>query len=79
MNKATLKRIVDEYGMEPLLDNEITCEQIGYFVMSECLIPELDELADAKLPSTPPFVNARRELLGNVYRYTVIVQRSMLL
>lgn len=47
MTAEKLDTIVAGLNMRPLMGNEITGEQIGYYLVSAVLIPDLDKLADA--------------------------------
>lgn len=73
MCKNELEALVSRYGMEPLLNNEIEQMQVGYYVVSEQLIPELDVLCaeSDKHEPWPGKVYFFREPLGIGYRYRV--------
>ena len=69
MKKSEYAAIVSKYNMQPLLTDEITRKQCGWYLVSDHYIDELDELADA-----PRLSNAtvRRETLSPGYiRYTL--------
>ena len=48
MKKAELQQIVDKYNFDLLRDNEITREVVGFWLVSQGLIPELDDLVDSQ-------------------------------
>lgn len=77
MKKETIIRLADKYGMEPYLSDAVTREQIGYYIMSESLIPELDAIIDEQeKAAAPATVVVNREFLLGVYRYVILPPQS---
>lgn len=69
MKKSEYAALIKKYNMQPLLTDEITQKQCGWYVISDHYIDELDKLAD-----NPGWSNAtvRRETLSPAcIRYTL--------
>lgn len=46
MTKGKMLEIVAKYGMQKLLNDEITKEQVGWYIVSDGPIDELESLVD---------------------------------
>lgn len=69
MKKSEYAPIVSKYNMQPLLTDEITGRQCGWYTVSDHYIDELDKLADA--PGWSNVIINRENLSPSCIRYTV--------
>lgn len=51
MTKAEYFAIVDKYDMKEFLDNEVTQEVIGHYVVTDGYIDELDQMMENSWPN----------------------------
>lgn len=75
MTMQEMKEIAAKHSMKGLIDHEITRKVIGLWCISAELIPELDALVD---DDTQMRVAADRMLMGDSYRYSVILPTTWL-
>lgn len=69
MKKSEYAAIVGKYNMQPLLTDEITRKQCGWYLVSDHYIDELDKLAD--MPGWSNIIINREKLYPSCIRYAI--------
>lgn len=76
MMKSKMLEVIAEYSMAELVSDAVTQRQIGWYLMSDEPIPELDALLGTE--TSPNEAQLERELLATRYRYRIIAPSAWL-